>query len=310
MSYESNMYERYNMPTRQQVEHALLRALFRHGGTLKEFGAGQEIVDEIANNFGLSAEQRNAFLETIYRKENRIKKSLLWHRLLFRAADSLAKTKMVSRPSKTLQITNKKEWMLTEKGFDETLKLEKIPIKQKDRFQIKSYEVQKIVKAMIKAPRPDNYNPFTNLKNIKKITREVALRTRGFRQAIIEAYDYKCAICRLKIHSPDKLLWEVEAAHIVPHSSLGRDDIWNGLALCHFHHWAFDVGWFSLRDDYTIQLSSKINSLSTEFGIVDSRYELIRSMMSNNKKIALPTLNELYPHQKAIRWHRENIFFE
>lgn len=83
MSYERKMFEQFAMPTRKQVEQALLRALLKHGGIIKEFGSGEEIVDEIAGDFGLSEQQRSAFLQTVYRKENRVKKSLLWHRLLF-----------------------------------------------------------------------------------------------------------------------------------------------------------------------------------------------------------------------------------
>ncbi len=248
MSYESTMLKQLVMPTRKQVAQALLRALLNYGGIIREFGVGQEIVDEIANDFGLNEHQRSAFLQTVYRKENRVKKSLLWHRLLFRAADSLAKEKLVSRPTQTFQLTKKKEWMLTEKGFNEALKLSNIPTARKNFLPTKSYEVQKIVKKLTESPRPENYNPFDKEKKVNKITRESAIRTRGFRQAIIEAYSYKCAICRMKINSPDSLSWEVEAAHIVPHSSLGRDDIWNGLALCHLHHWAFDVGWLTLLD--------------------------------------------------------------
>jgi hypothetical protein len=73
MSYERKMLEELAMPTRRQVERALLRALLKHGGVIKEFGAGQEIVDEIANDFGLNQHQRSAFLQTTYRKEHRIK---------------------------------------------------------------------------------------------------------------------------------------------------------------------------------------------------------------------------------------------
>jgi hypothetical protein len=46
----------------------------KHGGVVKEFGAGQEVVDEIADEFRLNKTQRTAALETIYRKENRVKK--------------------------------------------------------------------------------------------------------------------------------------------------------------------------------------------------------------------------------------------
>lgn len=97
MSYEAEMLLRLKMPSKKEVQEALLIALFRHNGTIKEFGAGQEIVDEIAGYFNLTDEQRAAQLETIYRKENRIKKSSLWHRLLFRAADELARNQFVLR---------------------------------------------------------------------------------------------------------------------------------------------------------------------------------------------------------------------
>jgi hypothetical protein len=90
-SYEGKMLYDLKMPTRKKVEIALLKSLYNHNGVIKEFSKGEEIVDEIANNLKLNEEQRNAFLKTIYKKENRIKKSNLWHRLLFRAADSLAK---------------------------------------------------------------------------------------------------------------------------------------------------------------------------------------------------------------------------
>ncbi len=90
MSYESRMLEQLAMPTRTEVGRALLRTLLKSGGVAKEFAAGQEVVDELADEFHLNNTQRSAALETVYRKENRLKKSLLWHRLLFRAADSLA----------------------------------------------------------------------------------------------------------------------------------------------------------------------------------------------------------------------------
>jgi Predicted restriction endonuclease len=307
MSYESKMLEQFSMPTRQQVEESLLRALLRHGGAIKEFGTGEEIVDEIAGEFGLNEHQRSAFLQTVYRKENRTKKALLWHRLLFRAADSLAKGKLVSRPTQTLQLTKRKEWMLTETGFDEALRLSKIPTARKNFLPTRSYEVQKVVKKLNESQRPENYNPFDKDKKKIKATRESTIRIRGFRLAVIEVYKYKCAVCGMQINSPDSLSWEVEAAHIVPHRALGRDDIWNGLALCHLHHWAFDVGWFTLQDNYTILVSSRVHSLPPEFGRIGD-YEFIRSVYTKSTKIILPNKSELNPHHNAIQWHRHNIF--
>ncbi len=307
MSYEGQMLAQLDMPSRKEVEQALLKILFKHNGVIKEFSSGEEIVEEIANEFGLNENQRIAVLERTYRKENRIVKSLLWHRLLYRAADSLAKEKLVSRPSSTLHLTNKKEWMLTESGFDKALDFLNIPKTQKEFLPIKSFEVQKIIKKLIETPRPSNYNPFDKEKKVVRITRESALRKRGFRQAIIEAYSYKCAFCGMKIHSPDYLWWEVEAAHIVPHSFKGKDDIWNGLALCRLHHWAFDVGWFTIQDDFYITVSPQINSLPHDFGKMGD-YDFIRILSGKKTKINLPNNKEIFPHQNSIRWHRENKF--
>lgn len=308
MSYEGKMLEKFSMPSKEEVESVLLKTLFKHNGVIKEFAIGENIVKEIADEFKLNNLQRTVLLERIYRKENRIVKTPLWHRLLYRAADSLAKEKLVSRPTSTILLTNKKEWMLTEDGFDKALKLLNIPIVQKEFFPTKSFEVEKIVKKIRETPRPENYNPFDKEKKIVKIAKESNLRARGFRQAVIEAYNCRCAVCGLKLNSPDSILWEVEAAHIVPNSLKGKDDIWNGVALCHLHHWAFDVGWFTILDDYKIELSSKANNLPNNFGKFDE-YELFNKLSSNNLRIILPESEEIYPHKNSLKWHRENIFY-
>lgn len=307
MSYEGKMLLDLKMPTRKEVEQALLRTLFKHNGVIKEFATGEEIVNEIADEFYLNENQRNAVLERIYRKENRIVKTPLWHRLLYRAANSLAQQKFVSNPTSTLKLTNRKEWMLTEDGVDFALNLLHIPNTQKEFLPTKSYEVQKIVKKLSESVRPEYYDPFDKGKKNIKITRESVIRTRGFRQAVIEAYDCKCAFCGMKIHSPDSLFWEVEAAHIVPNSYKGKDDIWNGLALCHLHHWAFDVGWLTILNDFTIQVSSKINSVQSDFGKLGD-YDFLRVFSQKRSKIYLPESTEAYPHPSAITWHRENSF--
>lgn len=306
MSYESKMLEDLKMPTRKEVEQALLKSLFYNNGVIREFGADEKIVEEIANDFGLNEEQRTAYLETIYRKENRLKKSYLWHRLLFRAADSLAREKLVSRPTQTVSLTNKKEWMLTEDGYDRILETLHIPLAQKENLPIKSYEVQKIVKKIYKQERPQNYNPFET-KRIVQVAREAKLRNRAFKQVVKEAYEFKCAVCGMKIYSPDTLHWEVEAVHIVPHSKNGKDDLFNGLALCRLHHWAFDVGWFTLEDDYKVIGSNKIKELPADFGKLWN-YDFISQLTQDNVSIYLPKEQDIYPHPNSLKWHRENIF--
>ena len=303
------MLEQFGMPTRKQVEQALLRTLLRHDGVIKEFGVGEEIVDEIADAFALSKSQRSVYLETIYRKENRLKKSLLWHRLLFRAADSLAKAHLASRPTETLHLTKKREWMLTEKGLDQALKLCSIPFSEKIDLPTRSFEVQKIVKDLVTVTKIESYDPFDRNKKLVKKTHSTIIRSRAFRLAVVEAYEQRCAVCGLKIKSPDSIRWEVEAAHIVPNRSLGRDDVCNGIALCHLHHWAFDVGWFTLGDDYKVLASQKIRHLPADYGRIGS-YEIFQKLTNRRAKIHLPAREDIHPHCNALRWHRENIFHQ
>jgi hypothetical protein len=308
VSYEGDMLVKLAMPAKQDIENAIITTLFRHNGSIREFAAGEEIVAEIADMFSLNQEQRKTALERIYRKENRIVKTPLWHRLLYRAADALAKNKLVTRPADTAALTNKKEWMLTEKGIDYAMRLLRIPSAQKDMLPVRTFEVENEVKIITEAPRPENYIPFEQRSRSKSITKTIAIRARGFRQAIIESYDFSCCVCGLKINSPNSLNWEVEAAHIVPHGLQGKDDIWNGVALCRLHHWAFDVGWFSLSNNYRILISSRLDHIPGDFGKIGS-FDFFRKSLDTNRGMILPQNDSLYPHINALEWHREHIFY-
>ena len=306
MSYEGEMLQRLKMPPQEEVEEALLKTLIKHNGVIKEFGEGEEVVEEIANDFSLNEEQLNAYLETIYRRENRVKKSNLWHRLLFRAADNLSKQKLISRPTQTVRLTNRREWMLTENGYDKALHLVGIPSSRKEKLSIKSYEVEKLVKQLKRKQKPENYNPISKRKEEHQTTRVSILRNRSFRQAVIEAYECRCAVCGLKIYSPKTFQWEVEAAHIVPRSFKGKDDIWNGLSLCHFHHWAFDVGWYSFDQEFRIVASKYLGELPNDMGKIWN-YDFMGQLSNNRLKVDLPENQNFWPDIKAIKWHRDNV---
>lgn len=61
-------------------------------------------------------------------------------------------------------------------------------------------------------------------------------RNRRFRNAVLHAYDFQCAICRCH---EEKLL---EAAHIKAVADDGTDELNNGICLCANHHIMFDKG--------------------------------------------------------------------
>jgi putative restriction endonuclease len=75
------------------------------------------------------------------------------------------------------------------------------------------------------------------------------LHQREFRERVVRAYQYHCAVCRLR---RDELL---EAAHIVPDADpLGVPSVPNGLALCTLHHAAFDTHLIGIRPDYQVEV--------------------------------------------------------
>jgi HNH endonuclease len=62
-----------------------------------------------------------------------------------------------------------------------------------------------------------------------------------FKRAVREAYDFRCVVCGARFPKTDiNKNPGVDAAHILPWSLYDLDKVYNGLALCKIHHWAFD----------------------------------------------------------------------
>ncbi|MYD44023.1 MAG: hypothetical protein F4W90_09060 [Gammaproteobacteria bacterium] len=75
------------------------------------------------------------------------------------------------------------------------------------------------------------------------------------------AYERNCAVCGFDLRLGDANLG-LEAAHIQWHAYEGPDKVDNGIALCTFHHKAFDRGAFKLEpnaDCYRIIVSQDIS---------------------------------------------------
>src|SRR3569833_688062 len=85
--------------------------------------------------------------------------------------------------------------------------------------------------------------------DVVRSTSEIVLRDQAFRIAVLRAYGQRCSICAVSLIGPNGEP-EVQAAHIYPKRLNGRDVVQNGLCLCRGHHWAFDVGWVGISDDY------------------------------------------------------------
>jgi len=82
---------------------------------------------------------------------------------------------------------------------------------------------------------------------------KIRLHQRSFREKVLEAYQTQCALCRLR-HS--ELL---DAAHIIPDSEPeGEPKVSNGIALCKFHHSAYDSLILAINPDFIVQIRDDV----------------------------------------------------
>lgn len=119
-------------------------------------------------------------------------------------------------------------------------------------------------------------------------------RNDSFRKIVKKAYGYSCAICDKKRYNLGGYP-EVEAAHIYPKSKDGSDDPRNGIALCKLHHWAFDNGLMSIKDNFSILVNDQIKN--------DMNYEEIYRF--ENKLLKLPEDTDLKPSDIYLSEHRK-----
>ena len=128
--------------------------------------------------------------------------------------------------------------------------------------------------------------------------RKSPVRNAIFRKAVVEAYDYRCALCRLKvIRNITQNI--VDGSHIKPFSKFYDNQINNGISLCKNHHWAFDQGWFAIDDNYRIIVANDLEEESPN----------ARCMKDfHSETILLPASDQDLPRLESLEWHRLNVF--
>ena len=134
--------------------------------------------------------------------------------------------------------------------------------------------------------------------DVKIVWRKSVVRNSLFRKSVVYAYNYRCAFCQLRItRNPTQNI--VDGAHIKPFSEFGDSKIDNGLSLCKNHHWAFDLGWFTIDHNYKILVARDLED--------DSPHT--RPMKDfHNESISLPSKEQYFPRLEALEWHRQNKF--
>jgi putative restriction endonuclease len=132
-------------------------------------------------------------------------------------------------------------------------------------------------------------------EEIEKQDEQTAIvRDGAFRRLVTNVYGYRCALCGLQVFNGLENI--VDGAHIKPFSQFFDDRIDNGLALCKNHHWAFDRFWFTVNDDYTLQIAETLHEDSPHASPMKA---------FQGKQILLPYHEQYYPRLDSLDWHRQ-----
>jgi putative restriction endonuclease len=119
-----------------------------------------------------------------------------------------------------------------------------------------------------------------------------------FRTLVLEAYQYACCICGLKLQIGTSV-FGVEAAHIKWHQAGGPSTVTNGLALCLIHHRAFDRGAISITKDNRVALAKALHGNSSYDTLFEQFYD---------KPVQLPRDQADRPAQHFVDWHWHEVF--
>lgn len=134
--------------------------------------------------------------------------------------------------------------------------------------------------------------------NVLAVTGRRLSRDPGFRDKILQAYEYQCAICGFDVRLRSVSV-ALEAAHIKWHQAGGPDTEVNGVALCSLHHKLFDRGVFAVTESLKIVVSERAN------GSVGFQEWL---MAFHGRPLRRPQRKSYFPDSRFTQWHISEVF--
>ena len=127
---------------------------------------------------------------------------------------------------------------------------------------------------------------------------ENKVRDQGFRKAIVNLYEHRCALCGIRMLTLDGHT-VVEAAHIIPWRETKDDKPTNGLSLCRLCHWSFDEGLMGVGKNYEVLISKQVKREPNFPG---------HMLTLSDRTIFRPIMKTYWPAQEKIEWHRKEVF--
>ena len=119
-----------------------------------------------------------------------------------------------------------------------------------------------------------------------------------FRQKVLTAYEWRCAVCGFDVRLGTVSI-ALDAAHIRWHQAGGPAEESNGLALCVLHHKTFDLGAFTLSKDGLVLVSDQANGSTGFEGAL---------MRHHGKPVRAAQRPEWRPAPDHLGWHAREVF--
>jgi putative restriction endonuclease len=122
-------------------------------------------------------------------------------------------------------------------------------------------------------------------------------RNPQFRQRVLTAYVYRCAVCGFDVRLGTVPI-ALDAAHIKWHQAGGPDREGNGLSLCVLHHKTFDLGAFTLTAEGLLLVSDQAHGTA---GFEEAL------LCHHGRRVRSPQRPEHKPQAAFLGWHGREV---
>ena len=165
-------------------------------------------------------------------------------------------------------------------------------------FQTEQKLILEVTNHILEKNFPDSlHEDILQSVGILNIPYQKRKRNPEFRQKVLVAYEYECAICGFSVMLDNKLIC-LEAAHIKWFEAKGPDSQENGIAMCTLHHKLFDYGAFTISHDGNIIVSDRAHGSGTDNWL----------KKHHGMKIKKPQRREYCPEHTFLEWHVNEVF--
>ena len=149
-------------------------------------------------------------------------------------------------------------------------------------------KTQNVIEKWMKSSSVRRKSPTLKPVKFKKVSIQQRQGQAEFRQALMIAYNYKCAVTGCDVRDT------LQAAHIVPVSNSGQHHLQNGLLLRADIHNLFDRGLLTIDNQFKVSLHSSIRS------------SLTYKALHGKKLVVVPSIEGLKPSLKYLAQHRKS----